>query len=136
MLAKRTTSCLSRVYANRLLLRSKAEALQVAESIPGPATDVISDWCLKNNKYVAFGMLELGPNNALYNACPIVGPNGLIGNYRKIHLPFLGVDRFVTTGDSPYQVYDLDGLRVGVHICYDGSFPNLLARWLCKEPTY
>ncbi len=104
--------------------RSKEEALPLTESIPGPATDAIAEWCRKHHKYVAFGMLEASPDTAIYNACPIVGPDGLVGCYRKIHLPYLGVDRFVTTGPDPYQVYDLDGLRVGTHICYDGSFPE------------
>jgi predicted amidohydrolase len=48
----------------------------------------------------------------------------LVGNYRKIHLPFLGLDRFVNVGPDPYQTYDLGGMNVGVHICYDGSFPE------------
>jgi predicted amidohydrolase len=68
-------------------------------------------------------MLERS-GDALFNACAVVGPNGLIGSYRKIHLPCLGVDRFTTPGDRPFAVHDLDGLRVGVNICYDGSFPE------------
>jgi 5-aminopentanamidase len=103
--------------------RSKEESLPVAESIPGPATDTIAAWCKANQKYVAFGMVEVA-NDVIYNACPIVGPDGLIGNYRKIHLPYLGVDRFVATGPDAYRVYDVGGMMVGPHICYDGSFPE------------
>src|SRR6202030_44525 len=44
--------------------------------------------------------------------------------YRKAHRPFLGVDRFTAPGDRPFAVHDLGGLRVGIHICYDGSFPE------------
>ncbi len=104
--------------------RSLEEGRLIAQSIPGPATDTIQDWCRANGKFVVFGMLESTAEGELFNACPIVGPNGLIGVYRKIHLPFLGIDRFVTAGRWPYQVYDLDGMKVGVHICYDGSFPE------------
>ena len=39
-------------------------------------------------------------------------------------LPVLGVDRFTTPGDRPFAVHDLGGLRVGMSICYDGSFPE------------
>jgi predicted amidohydrolase len=60
----------------------------------------------------------------MYNSCVLVGPMGLIGSYRKIHLPFLGVDRFTTPGDRPFRVWDIDGLRLGLNICYDGSFPE------------
>ena len=44
--------------------------------------------------------------------------------YRKVHLPFLGIDMFVDPGDRPFAVHDAGGLRVGMHICYDGSFPE------------
>src|SRR5262249_7221727 len=39
-------------------------------------------------------------------------------------LPLLGVDRFATPGDRPFAVHDLGGLRIGINICYDGSFPE------------
>lgn len=104
--------------------RSLEEASAAAQSIPGPATNAIADWCRSNDKFVAFGMLHRTVDGKVYNACPIVGPRGVVGVYHKIHLPYLGVDRFVAAGGDAYQVYDLDGLRVGVHICYDGSFPE------------
>ena len=104
--------------------RSLEEAMVSAQSIPGPATDAIADWCRANDKFVAFGMLHRTVEGHVYNCCPIVGPRGVVGIYHKIHLPFLGIDRFVSPGTEAYQVYDLDGLRVGVHICYDGAFPE------------
>jgi predicted amidohydrolase len=54
----------------------------------------------------------------------LVGPQGQIGSYRKVHLPCLGIDRFTTPGDRPFAIHDLGGLRVGINICYDGSFPE------------
>ena len=54
----------------------------------------------------------------------LVGPDGLIGTYRKTHLPFLGVDRFVTPGDE-FQVFDTPLGRIGVEICYDLRFPEV-----------
>ncbi|AMV35543.1 (R)-stereoselective amidase [Pirellula sp. SH-Sr6A] len=100
------------------------EAWPHAQSIPGPATDAIGDWCRQTGKFVAFGMLERGADGKLYNSCPLVGPNGVVDCYRKIHLPYLGVDRFTSMGQQPYRSFDAGGLRVGVHICYDGSFPE------------
>jgi predicted amidohydrolase len=41
-----------------------------------------------------------------------------------VHLPFLGVDRFLTPGDRPFAVLDLPFGRVGMMICYDASFPE------------
>ena len=44
--------------------------------------------------------------------------------YRKIHLPFLGMDRFTTPGDRPFAVHEAAGMRIGMNICYDGGFPE------------
>jgi predicted amidohydrolase len=60
----------------------------------------------------------------LFNACALVGPDGFAASYRKIHLPCMGIDRFATPGDRPFAVHDLGGLRVGMNICYDNSFPE------------
>lgn len=60
----------------------------------------------------------------LYNAVAIVGPEGVVGSYRKVHLPHLGVDRFVDPGDRAYAVHQVADARVGLGICYDCSFPE------------
>jgi len=60
----------------------------------------------------------------LYNSAVLIGKQGIIGHYRKIHLPFLGLDRFVSGGDIPFKVYDTKFGKLGWAICYDGSFPE------------
>ncbi|WP_435016427.1 carbon-nitrogen hydrolase family protein [Tundrisphaera sp. TA3] len=102
---------------------SKEEALPFAESIPGPATDAVAKACARLGLFAIFGLLERD-GDRLFNACVLIGPDGLVGSYRKIHLPFMGVDRFATPGDRPFEVLDAGGLRVGMHICYDGGFPE------------
>jgi predicted amidohydrolase len=100
------------------------EAWPHAETLPGPATESLAAVCKARNKFVAFGLLEKNDRGELFNSCALVGPNGLVAVYRKVHLPYLGIDRFVTRGREPYAVHEIDGLRVGMHICYDGSFPE------------
>jgi predicted amidohydrolase len=103
---------------------SLAEAEPYAEPLPGPSTKTIADDCKRLNVFAAVGMLESAGSGRLFNACALVGPGGFIAGYRKAHLPFLGVDRFTTPGDRPFAVHDLGGLRVGMNICYDSSFPE------------
>lgn len=100
------------------------EATPHAQPLPGPASDAVADDCRKLGVFAVVGMLERADGGKLFNACMLVGPDGLVATYRKIHLPFLGVDRFVTPGNRPFAVHDLGGLKVGVNICYDGSFPE------------
>jgi len=102
---------------------SKEEALEFAEPLPGPSTVDLSLPCRELGVWVIYGLLERD-GERLFNACALVGPDGLVASYRKIHLPFLGVDRFTTPGDRPFSVHDIAGLKVGMNICYDGSFPE------------
>jgi predicted amidohydrolase len=101
----------------------REEAMEFAEPIPGPSLHRIAAACAELGTHVVVGLLERD-GARLFNACALVGPGGLVGSYRKVHLPFLGVDRFADPGDRPFAVHDAGGVRVGLHICYDGTFPE------------
>jgi len=101
---------------------SGEEAMPFAEQIPGPSTEALERECARLDLHVVCGMLERD-GDALRNAAVLVGPDGLIGTYRKTHLPFLGVDRFVVPGDS-LPTWDTPLGRIGVEICYDLRFPE------------
>jgi predicted amidohydrolase len=104
---------------------NKEEASAVAEPLPGRASDAVAADCRDLRVYVIFGLVELSSSgDGFFNACALVGPSGLIAGYRKIHLPFLGLDRFALPGDQAFAVHDIGGLRVGMSICYDGGFPE------------
>jgi len=105
------------------VFKSRQEALPYAETIPGPSTEELTPLCKQRNVYVVYGLLEKD-GAKLFNAAAFVGPKGLIGSYRKIHLPFLGIDRFVDKGDRPFQVWATPIGKVGIHICYDILFPE------------
>jgi predicted amidohydrolase len=103
---------------------SRAAGLAVAETIPGPATDRLAAACRDYHvRAVVIGMLEVD-GDKLYNAAVLVGPEGVIGSYRKVHLPYLGIDRFTDYGDRPFEVFDVGGVKVGMLICYDSGFPE------------
>jgi len=102
---------------------SRQEALPFAETIPGPSTEKLASLCRALKTYVIFGLLE-EDNDKLFNAAAFLGPQGLIGKYRKNHLPFMGVDRFVDTGDHPFQVHRTPIGNIGLLICYDVAFPE------------
>jgi predicted amidohydrolase len=104
---------------------SKEEAWPHSESVPGPSSEAVARDCRALQIWAVFGLIERdrGSEN-FFNACVLVGPDGSMSTYRKIHLPFLGLDRFARPGDRPFAVHDLGGLRIGMNICYDGSFPE------------
>lgn len=86
---------------------NRAQAMSAAETLPGPSTDAID-----------------AARSRLFNSCALIGPNGFVASYRKLHLPCLGADLFTDPGDRPFAVHDLGGLKIGMNICFDGSFPE------------
>jgi predicted amidohydrolase len=102
---------------------SREEGLQHAVAIAGSEVRAVASGCATHGCYCIFGFLERD-RSRLYNACVLTGPEGVVGTYRKVHLPFLGIDMFADPGDRPFAVHDAGGLKVGMHICYDGSFPE------------
>src|SRR5206468_1315110 len=96
---------------------SAEEALPYAEEVPGPSTEALEEACRRLSAWCVCGLLERR-GDALYNSAVLVGPEGLTGVYRKTHLPFLGVDRFVVPGDE-LSVWETPLGRIGVEICYD-----------------
>ena len=102
---------------------SLEEALADAESIPGPTIERVSGLARELGIHIVFGMVER-EGDRVFNAAPFVGPEGLIGVYRKTHLPFEVLDRFATPGDVGLPIFDTDLGRVGILICYDKRFPE------------
>lgn len=99
------------------------EALAYTDTIPGQTTERLGETCAEAGVFAVVGMLERD-GRAVYNACVLVGPDGLVGKYRKIHLPGLGVDKHVAPGDAGWQVFPAAEANVGMHICYDAAFPE------------
>ena len=102
---------------------SRQQALDVATPLDSLHIYAIQKACSRLNVFAVVGTAERA-GETLYNTAVLLGPNGLVDRYRKTHLPWMGLDRFTTAGTEPYRVVDLGGLRLGMLICYDGSFPE------------
>jgi len=98
------------------------EGLEFAQTLDGPELSRISDRAKELGVHCVAGFLERD-GERLFNTAVCVGPDGIVGTYRKIHLPFLGIDRFTTPGDR-LEVFTTPGFRLGMNICYDCSFPE------------
>lgn len=102
---------------------------ELAETIPGPSTSILENIARKTKTYIVFGMPELSDKTqaTIYNAAVLVGPEGLIGKYRKMYLPTHSVfeeKRYFRPG---YQtaVFDTELGKIGLIICYDIFFPEV-----------
>jgi predicted amidohydrolase len=99
------------------------EALTVAQRAGAIAEERLAAAAVANHVALIVGTLEAEARE-VFNTALILAPDGRRFRYRKMHLPYLGVDRFATPGQSAPEVYDLAGMRVGVLICYDLRFPE------------
>lgn len=102
---------------------SKEEARANAIYLDDSWMDKLIDLARQTNSYSIVGFIEKEKDN-IYNSLSIIGPNGMLGKYRKVHLPQLGVDRFVSPGNEPFSIIDTPIGKIGPLICYDIRFPE------------
>jgi 5-aminopentanamidase len=100
------------------------EAERFAEPIPGPSTQALVQACKRLGLYAVVGLLEQHPHGLLFNSAALLGPAGVHAVYRKTHLPCLGVDRFLASGDDLPGPFPLPNARLGLLICYDLRLPE------------
>jgi predicted amidohydrolase len=101
----------------------REEADAVAEPVPGPSSEKLWAAAKSLDCTAVVGMLER-EGDRMFNAAVVVSPQGIAGTYRKLHLPYLGIDRYVALGDKPFPVFETLHGKIGVNICYDCSFPE------------
>lgn len=111
--------------------------LELAETVPGPATDHIAGLAADHGIYVIFGLPERDADEprVLYNAAAVIGPEGLLGAYRKVHLgtlPWVTEGLVFRPGDR-LPVFPTRFGPIGVQICYDFWFNPELSRILALK---
>jgi len=72
--------------------------------------------------YIVSGFCEREGDD-LYNSAVLVGPNGLVGTYRKLHL-FWGEKRIFKPGNKGLPVFDTPIGKIGMLVCFDWMFPE------------
>lgn len=97
-----------------------------------PRVDRLVAACRHHDVMATVGILELD-GDRVYNSALLLDGRGILGHYRKQHLPQLGADRFVSPGaDAGPRVFDTSIGQVGLMICFDLRFPES-ARVLALE---
>jgi predicted amidohydrolase len=111
--------------------------LSLAETVPGPASEAVARLAAEHDMYVIFGLAERDRDDPakIYNAAAVVGPEGVMGSYRKVHL---GSPPWVTEGVTftPGAALPIWRTRfgpIGVLICYDFWLNPELSRILALK---
>jgi predicted amidohydrolase len=94
---------------------------RVAEKSDGATFRAMVGFAQRNACYIAYGFAERG--DQIYNSAALVGPSGLLGVYRKVHL-FDRENLFFKPGNLGFPVFELPFGRVGLMICFDWMYPE------------
>lgn len=104
---------------------------ELAEPVPnGPSIKRLAKAAKRQNIHIVFGMIEQSEKAAaiLHNTAVLIGPNGFIGKYQKMHLPTHSVfeeKRYFRPGFQT-PIFDTEIGKLGLIICYDVYFPEIV----------
>lgn len=116
-------------YPQRPAEEREEEVLDLAEPVPGPTTESVSEIAEQFGVVVVFNLLERDGDQT-YNTSPVVDADGtVLGCSRMMHVPdyeHFHEQGYYTPGDTGAPVYETAAGRVGVAICYDRHYPEYL----------
>lgn len=106
------------------MFADREELRAVAGLIPGGVSALrLEDLAEELNLHLVCGLAELD-RDKIFNTAVLIGPRGLIGKYRKLHLWDRENDLF-SKGDLGIEVFETPFGRLGMAICYDSWFPEM-----------
>ena len=96
----------------------------LAEDIDGPGARAVAAIAAEHRVAIAYGYPERD-GAAVHNAVQLIAADGgRLAHYRKTHLFGRYEKTHFTPGEDLIVQADLDGVRLGLLICYDVEFPE------------
>jgi predicted amidohydrolase len=105
---------------------TRAPIEDAAESIPGPISRRLQQMAQEFQIVILAGLAEKGNSGRIYASHLVVTPQEISGIYRKVHIapPELGT----FTAGNAIPVFQIQGVNLGIQLCYDVHFPELATR--------
>jgi predicted amidohydrolase len=123
---------LPELFATGYTFTSADEARQLAETTDGPTVRFLKQLSADTGAVIVAGLIELD-GGQVYNSAIMVFNDQVIGTYRKLHL-FNKEKLWFSRGDKPLEAYPVNGMKIGMMICFDWIFPEV-ARTLTLQGT-
>jgi 5-aminopentanamidase len=101
------------------------EARALSEPVAGETVAGWSELAAKHELTIVGGICERDELDGLHNSAVVVDKTGLIASYRKTHL-WNREQLVFTPGTRQAPVVDTDHGRIGLAICYDSFFPEVM----------
>src|SRR4051794_11605767 len=121
--------CLQELFRSQYFCREEnAELFNLAETIPGASTEVLSSVAKQQQVAIVASLFEKRSQGLYHNTAVIIDADGEIeGLYRKMHIPDdpLYYEKFYfTPGDLGFKNFETKYARVGVLVCWDQWYPE------------
>ena len=121
--------CLPELFRAQYFCQREEHALfDIAESIPGPSTDVLSKVAAEERIVLIASLFERRAPGLYHNTAAILEADGSIkGVYRKMHIPDdpLYYEKFYfTPGDLGFKAMQTSAGHIGTLICWDQWYPE------------
>lgn len=108
--------------------REDAKLFDLAEPIPGPSTQRLSQAARQTGTVVIASLFERRAAGVYHNTAAVFNADGsLLGIYRKMHIPHdpLYYEKYYfTPGDLGFPVFETTFGRLGVLVCWDQWYPE------------
>jgi predicted amidohydrolase len=97
---------------------------RLAEPADGDSADAVAEIAARHGVAIAYGYPERS-GDTVFNSAQLISATGdRLANYRKTHLFGCFERDHFTPGEQPVVQAELNGVRVGLMICYDVEFPE------------
>lgn len=106
------------------------QRVPAAEPLDGDAVRALEKVGKRHGVTFLAGLLERAASGIVYNTQVVIGPQGLLGCYRKTHVPTSENGTWSQGGELP--LFTHAKARFGVEICYDSHFPEVSALLAAK----
>lgn len=87
--------------------------------------------CHDRDLYLITGFAEKAQDK-YFNSAALIGPQGIVHIYRKLHL-FFEEKNWFDPGDISLQVQEVRGAKLGIMICFDWFFPEVMRILTIKQ---
>jgi predicted amidohydrolase len=114
---------LPELFATGYTFISKSEVASLSEEFEGETYQFLKNLSQKTGAVLIGGFAE-NHKKRIFNSALIVYKNLFLGVYRKIHL-YYKEKKWFSPGDKIPEVYNINGMNIGVMICFDWFFPEI-----------
>jgi predicted amidohydrolase len=105
------------------------DVTSLAEPIPGPITTAFADRARRHRVVTVLNLFERDGSRT-FDSSPVIDADGrLLGVTRMLHItdyPCFHEQSYYTPGDTGVPVYQTAVGRIGVSICYDRHYPEVM----------